>query len=168
MDIDHSPAFNFRKHYRGVFKKYFLYVLLAVLIVVNIVIFPDLLNHRDIKLNDMSYLLPSESNNILGGDVAAAKPHNVYNTGIEQFPIGEETDEKKDDSTQNIDNKIPEPLPRNHSYLLLLFLILTALFICFGVYVYNNHETIQKIFGASKSAAMREYIASGYQLLQDI
>ena len=41
-----------------IFSKYFLYIFFPLLIFINMIIFPDLLNHSDIKLNDMSYLLP--------------------------------------------------------------------------------------------------------------
>jgi hypothetical protein len=42
------------------FSKYVLYIFFPVVVFINIVLFPDLLNHNDIKLNDLSYLLPQK------------------------------------------------------------------------------------------------------------
>lgn len=52
---------SIRQYNKLFFKNYFLYTLLGVFILLNVLFFPDLLNNELIKLNDMSYLLPESS-----------------------------------------------------------------------------------------------------------
>lgn len=52
-----NPNFS---NIKKVFNAYTLYVVLAIVVFGNIFLFPNLLNHKDIKLNDLSYLLNKE------------------------------------------------------------------------------------------------------------
>jgi hypothetical protein len=40
---------------KHIFKKNIIYIIFAIFIFLNIFCFPDLLNHKDIKLNDLSW-----------------------------------------------------------------------------------------------------------------
>jgi hypothetical protein len=40
-----------------------IYIVFVFLIVLNVVFFPELLNHKDIKLNDLSYLVTNNNFN---------------------------------------------------------------------------------------------------------
>ena len=42
-------------------KKHIVYILLSFFIVMNIMFFPELLNHKDIKVNDMSWIINNKS-----------------------------------------------------------------------------------------------------------
>ena len=56
----------------------------------------------------------------------------------------------------------------NSSYLLIFTLILLALIISFGLFIYQNMETIKITFNSRKGYTnVREFINQGYELLQD-
>ena len=56
---------------------------------------------------------------------------------------------------------------KSNSFLLFLLLILTALFISFGVFIYTNIATLKAAMSVNKSSYFREYLYPGYELLQD-
>lgn len=62
--MDYTWHSRYKATYKLVFSKYFVYIVLGVFVFINLLVFPDLLNHKDIKIHDMSYLIkPKESTN---------------------------------------------------------------------------------------------------------
>lgn len=57
MDLN---LFMERKSVKKVFNAYTIYVILAIVVFANLFLFPDLFNNRDIRINDMSFLIPNQ------------------------------------------------------------------------------------------------------------
>ena len=56
MNLNFSNIIE-EKFIKKVFNAYTLYIVLGIIVFANVFLFPDLLNHSDIKLNDLSYLM---------------------------------------------------------------------------------------------------------------
>jgi hypothetical protein len=194
--MDYEFDTNERRYTKLFFNKYSVYVLLGILLCVNIVFFPDLLNHKDIKLNDMSFLVEHarkqreeiEVNKIKNNNVEKknksleieiipnnieGKPAVAINDSISTSnpKIQDENKITKEDekikfmdenkSTTETKNK------RNYYYIAILSLILLALLISFGIFIYNNINVIRATFLIGKNTNLRDYVYPGYQLLVD-
>jgi hypothetical protein len=106
-------------------KKYIIYAVFGLVIFLNIVFFPELLNHQDIKLNDMSYM-------IMNGD-AANLPLNTQPSEVKATPATTEPV-----NPTMIQDQIIKP--KSTGYLAILLLLLAACLGSFAYYAYKYRD----------------------------
>jgi hypothetical protein len=86
---------KYRKIGKNFFNKYTLYGFLAVVVIANLFLFPNLLNHKDMKFNDMSYLLNTESSIPVASKGDKVTVNNLVNATIdsekEALPVANNT-----------------------------------------------------------------------------
>jgi hypothetical protein len=101
-------------------KKYIIYGIFGLVIVLNIFCFPDLLNHQDIKLNDMSYMVMS----------------NGIETPAVSAPVVKETLPPVVETPVTTD-QVKVIQPKSTGYLVILLMLLAA---CLGSFAYYSYK----------------------------
>lgn len=166
MNIGIDNSFN-RPRAKKVFNKYFLYGVLLTLIGVNILFFPDLLNHKDFKLHDMSYLLPNAEKE--KEKVILHKENENENKSVDSVEVSKPTEEVETNEAVNNNITKEQTNTDSISYSFYLFILLCIVSLAFGIFIYNNYAIIKTIFRAkeSKNLGIKDNLNSGYELLQD-
>jgi hypothetical protein len=128
-------------------KKNIMFAILGLFIVLNIFFFPELLNHSDIKLNDMSYLIPNSS----GLDMQippVVEGNKVADKGDQAKPV-----ETVEPTPANKDVELPKAVvtttneditkviqPKSSRYLVILLMLLVAVLGSFSYYAFTHRE----------------------------
>ena len=105
MDLN---LFMERKSVKKVFNAYTIYVILAIVVFANLFLFPDLLNNRDIRINDMSYLIPNQQDIVsppiqpVGENISE---ENNVNVMANSEVIIDNPNNQENDTNINVDNE---------------------------------------------------------------
>lgn len=171
MDYEFNWSERRENYTKLLFNKYTVYVLLGILLCMNIILFPDLLNHKDIKLNDMSYLVEHAKKQ--RDQMEGIKNKSNTSDPLEYIQIiDEEKNNKNNDDEKDLNPSITvneniSKTKRNYGYLTILSLILLALLTSFGVFIYKNINIVRATFLIGKNSNFREMVYPGYELLVD-
>jgi hypothetical protein len=146
-------------------KKYIIYGIFGVVLLMNIFLFPDLLNHEDIKLNDLSYIIP-EVKTIEAAPMA--KPEIINKAESIQPQEVTKLETKAEAPVPAIEKVIQ---PKSNGYLIILLLLLFSCLGSFAYYSYKHRDQINLLRLPTKHArkieSQKVYFEDGYQLLID-
>jgi hypothetical protein len=172
--MNQKYALDFENFYRWFIKKNLVYVIIGILVFMNLVFFPDLLNHKDIKLNELSHMaLPHQGKNFSNKPI-----HKEKDIITEKPAIADEKPNIQVEHFINSEGALIMPLIGSLSYesndagssLFILLLLLLFISVSFGIFVNYNIETIKRIFNDNQADREKGKIPvsnNGYELLQD-